>query len=1080
MAGKQYTVRLPGPAGAGGGEMNVVEVAPGVGVATGQDARTLAERAGVFHLRTRDCTAASLKGMMKPGGEDPRTKLEKDDQRWTPGPQYTDYVKELLSVMRTSGQGSTLAGSFAQGLLPVLGGQQPAGGSRVLTDAQGGDSGLRVVFALGQHGWDWWAAPGDLERAQDGTGSWALVSVPFRRTFSEGSFTITPASMLAHVMKHASQIHQGSFDPRIAPDITQSTKAHEFTTADMTVSEIEARGKRTQLVHLTRGSRAAKDQMAQPDLPERTAQSIELAQKNAESLAGPGQLRRRQEEARALLASREATARITERSVAKELGTFYQGPMKQTATQKTHEILITASPAELRDALHQQASIEKDKTGKVIKVKKPSTLSRAPKGKLEDYELKQLNRQKIALVGRDIKQWEDPLTKGSELAATVNITASKAPALGAAIGLAAGSPAGPAGMAIGASVGGGIGAVVKYGAKLTNPAVSLSKQAKNVLSSAGASSEDGKPQLQEPDQWPQESVAPPPHGAGAKSVHIGPASSGQSGTVRVLPVPGYPGVGICTETDAQGLATMAGTFGNRTRKCTPLTDPVRERYERTLPGTPRSGAPFAEYATELLQAAQESASVKILLRGFATAGPLPQAAVGKPPAAPALGDLGSYAADGGRARQLLTTPGPTGAAVDSGFRVVLAAGRHAWDWWTAPGDAACSTDGSGTWAVISLPYRLAFYEGDPQVRPDLLLGHQLTHASQAQHGRLDPEERPIPGEKNTKFGLQETRPFHPTEEIRSAVTGKPYREPVVHARNDEFLARGTYPVEESGKLPASVNDSLRYSEQYHKSRFSSLPRQSKEFKALNDLRDARLSSVQVSERTIAEELGANPQNRDPGKELYTTEMHVKSGKESLTQRLAGVKSSKPSHVRRKLTKASGQEAQQDKEAGLGKKGVKLTLADEALPEGSRKAEIYNQVVSTAVKKPVKMGLDLATGGVEVPFVGDVINVLAHPDTFNRISHDLRRSEVYAPPPLREPARSRPPTDRSSGTHSPTPTLAPPAQASGTAQKAQNPPITDAERAALALARRRDSARRAPTPTPSPTPHPRSALRKTAR
>ncbi|MFF4602778.1 hypothetical protein ACFY12_08500 [Streptomyces sp. NPDC001339] len=951
-----------------------------MGVALGLDAHTLAQQAGVYGLRTQGCTVAPPAEVRK---------MDAANLRWVPREEFVGYVEQLLEEIGVSAEGSALVHSFASAPLPVRyeegGWAEELGDDQVLRDSdQGTDSGIRIVIALGLHGWDWWTAPGSRQRCQDGSGTWAIVAVPFRRTFTEGQFTIHPAIALTHQLTHGSQMHQGRFDPRIAKGVIQTWEPHHFSRHDMTVSEVEARGKRQQLRHLTLGAKQSRSE-EEPLVLERTAASAALAHQYAAAVHGTAAAA----EAERTAGARESVQRVSERTVAKPLKIFYQGPAHEY-TQYSYEVTLWKSPEVLRRALQFQARTSEtniDESGNravrllrkgkaklglgdpdkmvTTKVSKPNPAEKWLFFKPSGYELFCLADEDIAAPGRDIKHWEDRLPKGSRklagmklLNTVIKVAAPVVGALsGAIVGTAVFPGLGTAGGAIaGATIVNDIAKpyVVATNPNLINavdPAMRHATHVQEVIDERVKqflAEENARPDLVDPTDWPateQQAPAQPIPAQAARIAVRWKGAQAQGPVATVVGVPDFPGVGIVLDQDAATLAQAAGTYEQRTMGCTPVLEADRERLDDAAPGSPVPAHDFQQYIQELFAALKEgSPSATGLLQELGQTSPLPAHLVGS--AGEKGGALADWQAeltpeDCGR-QQLLSEDDKSA----SGFKVLIAAGRHSWDWWTAPGDAQCARDGSGTWSVVSVPYRRFFAEGPYPIHPAVLLGHQLAHVYQIHNGFLDLQEVSVQVEK-----IRRT-----TQAI------------------SEHMARGVHPCQQAGGcgLPFSIEHSRRVAALVWESWGRSSTRGRRAFP--QDLQRT-LKHVGFSERTVADELRVYSQRSYREKENDTQEIYLKSAVGDLTEILRELaKYEHPWEFRRYWTAwPADHEKYKLKKEGIAKSGITCVIRRDLLPKDSQAAAVYQRAIGPQAADYIEQGINSAVDAVAGAAVQEVLD-----------------------------------------------------------------------------------------------------------
>ncbi|MGW8954727.1 alpha/beta hydrolase [Streptomyces sp. NPDC055709] len=107
-------------------------------------------------------------------------------------------------------------------------------------------------------------------------------------------------------------------------------------------------------------------------------------------------------------------------------------------------------------------------------------------------------------------------------------------------------------------------------------------------------------------------------------------------------------------------------------------------------------------------------------------------------------DQYSRDAESDRSRQILEKvdpSSPTGAS-DSGLRIIIAnAGRNASRRDVFPGASEEAQDGSGTWAVLSVPHGVIEEREDKLQRPDVMLGYQLAMATHVLSGSWNPSKK---------------------------------------------------------------------------------------------------------------------------------------------------------------------------------------------------------------------------------------------------------------------------------------------------------------------------------------------------
>ncbi|MEV4441060.1 hypothetical protein AB0K09_18975 [Streptomyces sp. NPDC049577] len=963
------------------------------------DARTLAKEAGVYELRTQGCTAAVPEEVRK---------IDAMHLDWRPREEFAGYVEQLLEQVAATGDGRALVHSFASAPLPVRseGGEwgDLLGEEQVLRDSERGtDSGIRILIALGLHGWDWWTAPGSSRRCSDGSGTWSIISVPFRRTFSEGQFTIHPAVALAHQLTHGSQMHQGRYDPRIAKGVIQTWELHHFSEKDMVVSELEARGKRQQLRHLTLGAKASRGAQ-EPLVPERTRISTELAEQYALAVRGTTAA----ESAEATAEARRSVQRASERTVGKQLSLAYQGPANGSV-QYSYEVTLWEAPEVLGAALKEQTRVsQKNKnasgnavtrswrtarckigfgdpqTSETVKVTKPSPPEKYLKLRSAGYELFTLAERNTAAAGPDIKHWQDLLPKGSRKRSKTKLAHMAArvvpPVAGGILGGAAGFPGGLPGMTVGAIAGAKIGSYIAKPLKIATDTtlIDLVDPVMRHTRHIGAylkkridqlSEDDSTPQLLEPADWPsdEQSVpAGPPPVPGTRIAFRWRGSQAQGPVATVADVPGLPGIGIVLDHDAVSLARAAGVYGDRTMGCTPLPEADRERLDSAAPGALVPTSLFRQYVQELFTALEEgSPSTTRLLKELAQTSPMPAHLVRS------AGGTGDAAADRGagptpeeRAKQFLI--GENGETA-SDFKVLIAVGRHGWDWWTAPGDAQSAGNGCGTWSLISVPYRRFFAEGPYPVHPAVLLGHQLTHAHQIHHGYFDPQDVRVQVEK-IRWTTQATA---------------------------EHQARGVHPYQHGeGSPPLGVQQARHIAKMVWEGWGRGAAKGRLAFPAA--LRRDLDSNLLYSERKAADELEVYSQRSYSEKEKDTQELYLKCSVGELTQHLGELaKHQHPWKLKRHL-KARSVEYEKYKlwKEGCVKKGITCVIRSDLLPQDSRRTASYQiaaDLVAGRVKKAANDALESVSADdilmeIVPPPVGLAIDIAKSPTTWNSLSH----------------------------------------------------------------------------------------------
>ncbi|MEU2433653.1 alpha/beta hydrolase [Streptomyces sp. NPDC007861] len=123
--------------------------------------------------------------------------------------------------------------------------------------------------------------------------------------------------------------------------------------------------------------------------------------------------------------------------------------------------------------------------------------------------------------------------------------------------------------------------------------------------------------------------------------------------------------------------------------------------------------------------------------------------------------------DSGRSRQVLekVDPASPSGVSESGLRVIIAnAGRNASRRDVFPGAVEEARNGSGTWAVLSVPYGVIEQREAKLQRPDVMLGYQLAMATHVLSGSWEPLESELKLVNSLKdFASFETAPASLTE-----------------------------------------------------------------------------------------------------------------------------------------------------------------------------------------------------------------------------------------------------------------------------------------------------------------------------
>ncbi|MFF2747318.1 hypothetical protein ACFVVA_17435 [Kitasatospora sp. NPDC058048] len=969
------TVRLTTPdASADPPDADVVEVAPGIGVALGADAETLARRTGTFGHRTLGCTVAS---------EAETEKLRTVETSWAPDHRFVDYVRELLDDLRgppavpraaaAVGRhpGRTLVDALASGAFPG-GGSDPGtrrlvhAPGQTLTTPEGTPSRLRVVIAMGQHGWDWWTAPGSAQHSQNGTGTWSVVSVPYRRTFSEDSYVIPPTTLFAHQLVHAVQMNQGRYDPRVASGVIQAG-GRQFKKADMPVSEIEARGKATQLRHLTLGGESATDTTATALRPERTCEALEfvgeLVSDSTPNPAGRGLLDPVEELHRA----RRDTADLSERVIAKHLNLPYQEPFRHDV-QVSYEIHLRSALGRLNTKIARQTGI-KSHRGRTVAIDKPNSVRRFLRHRPANRELNRLIGQGLIEIGRDIKQWEDLFISGSRqkriYQAIHNLVWSPVALthLSWLLLLLMGNPATFVGGLTASALVAVVGAALVWATEASryNALPGVRRTMGNLKESLLTRRPRGLPELQ-PPAGPSAAEVPATPAAEHRTTVLLPRDDGNEPLrIPVAVLPGFPGIAVALTHGARELAEHTGLLDRRTRECTPLPAPARQRVEEQAPGRPVVDAGFVDYVTELLDTLTHSPSAELLLRGVAEAGPLRQEG------------------------QLETDPDDTPWQPAADIRVVVAMGSDGWDWWSAPGDARRARDGSGTWSITSVPYRRTYTEGPYPMHPAVLLGHQLVHVAHAHHGCLDPEET------TTRVAGRRTAylPGHEYEHLARGI--HPYS--TGHAPTQPAIARSIAAAEALRPWEADEVDPEAFEGPQT---------------AGPSLKDVRTRTSRISERTIAEELGLDPQRSFRDKEQYTQELDIRETLERLATLLAPMaEARKPGLFRRAVTfRGPPYEVYKLKKEKVAKKGLRVDIRRDLLPAERRRTLVAKRYGRPAVMYYPKLAGKAVAGTLGGHAVSLVGKLFLRASVINRVRHLAAIERRYYRPrrgARREPA-----------------------------------------------------------------------------
>ncbi|MER5564111.1 hypothetical protein ABT071_36615 [Streptomyces sp. NPDC002506] len=764
------TVTIASRGAAGGTTLTVEEVAPGIGVAVGMDAHTLANHLGVYHQRTRGCT---------PVPQEEMEKLNAAALHVSPGGEYVAYVRRVLEILKDEktsdamesdgGEGhrpeaADLMASFSGSPLPASWRESPGyarfGPDQVIPDASGtGDSGLRVILASGLHGWDWWTAAGDAQRRQDGTGTWSIVSVPFRQSFTEGDSVMHPAVLLAHQLAHAHQMHSGRYDRRVA-DVIQTNEMHHYGKREMSLSEVEARGKRVQLRHVTLGAEGAVSRekpKPKPHLLELTRGSLAAAEEYLHVLEAKGL---DTELAHSVLRSRRAVVDgsaghvYSERSAGKELRTFYQSPPGQIV-QKIWEMYIwdldkllpvLTKQAGIRNAGDDNTSTErlvdwaKVATGYDDKEKKEDPAERVQKANpIYEYvqrrptggDLFDLADKNIATSARNYKNWEEPYAAGTQARANIDRENAAAGMTSKIVGYCT------AGLA--ATITG----LFKTGYDLTrspqylNYLPQVKRHAAAILAWQGRGKELGLPEFREPADEVREQGADSPSATAQTVEEILVPAPGGLRPVRVVRLPKFPAVAVAVDEDARTLAAGAGVTGSLTRHATPLPEEEADRMASLASGPAVVPHDFIAYVTELLEL--QSDEGHDLLTEVNRTTPLPAKAVRDIRTALFENRKISLTKEDFRLESRQTLKDATTNA-DSGVKVLVGVGHHGWDWWAAPGNGPrggedYGANAAGTWSLLSIPYKKSFSEGYYPVTPDVMTAHLLAYVHQIHTGR---------------------------------------------------------------------------------------------------------------------------------------------------------------------------------------------------------------------------------------------------------------------------------------------------------------------------------------------------------
>lgn len=405
--------------------------------------------------------------------------------------------------------------------------------------------------------------------------------------------------------------------------------------------------------------------------------------------------------------------------------------------------------------------------------------------------------------------------------------------------------------------------------------------------------------------------------------------------VTVVPLPGVPSVGIVLDQDAASLAQSVGAYEDRTTGCTPLPEADRERLDQASSGAPVPAEEYRSYVAGLFAAMQESSAAQTQLTALSQERRLPGHVVEQIRSAD-KGPTSWDTTESERARQFLSLED---SPADSGFKVLIAPGRHSWDWWTAPADDEYSRNSAGTWSIVSLPWRRFYTEGPYPVHPVVLLSHQLAHVMEAYEGRFDAEKSRVK-----------------VEALRTV------QQPI-----GEHLARGVHPCQRHGGVLQSQPFSFQNSKDAAAKASERWARTPGHGRTTHPwaLRNT-MSDILFSERKVADELGIYPHRSYAEKEAETQELYLQSSStDELTALVRGMRNQgRPWALRRYWTALPEEyERYKLKQQGVAKKGISCVIRPDLLPKDSRLAAVYERIAGPQASSTMGQGLDAGLGTI---------------------------------------------------------------------------------------------------------------------
>ncbi|MFC5802209.1 hypothetical protein [Streptomyces formicae] len=275
---------------------------------------------------------------------------------------FNAYVQQLISLLREGSKaGKTLLENvlnlspvpylFAinrEAVYPgsILGGtdlNQDIGGAgenrQILLDTQGRDSGIRVVvFNGGTNILNSWVAPRNMLRSADGTGTYAIMSLPWGAVLQYQGHILRPEIMLGSLLAHASLILTGAMD-YTEVHVPLSLKNQYFVTQKMPMWQVHTTGNHAAIRYLN-----ALD--FEFDLTKAYRDSLDLAKAFAEKATESTA----KSTAKAVETAREKVLGLTEADISKDFGLPRRHSFTPHGPHYILQAMLRSSPARFKNA----------------------------------------------------------------------------------------------------------------------------------------------------------------------------------------------------------------------------------------------------------------------------------------------------------------------------------------------------------------------------------------------------------------------------------------------------------------------------------------------------------------------------------------------------------------------------------------------------------------------------------------------------------------------------------------------------------------------------------------------------------